>query len=75
MNIHSIPVSIFSFSVLPPAVRPIDVTVDVHLHRAFTLFAALALDGIGPEHVTDADDSHTNRDGGQPKEDVEAINP
>ena len=39
------------------------------------LVAALALDGIGPEHVADADDSHTNRDGGQPKEDVEAINP
>ena len=67
--------TLFSFSVLPPAVRPIDVTVDVHLHRAFTLFATFALDGIGPEHVAEADDSHTNRDGGQPKEDVEAINP
>ena len=61
------------FSILPPAVGRIDATVDVHLHRALALVAALALDGIGPEHVDEADDSHADGDGGEAKEDVKVL--
>ena len=59
LNINSIPVAIFSFSILPLVV---DVTVDVYLHQALALVAALALNGAGPKHSDKADDYHTNWD-------------